>query len=265
MNFPQPLLLVTSLVLGLRHGIDWDHIAAITDIVTAVVNNNDPEAGKNHNLQLKALLLTACYAVGHSTIVITLGLLAICFRAILPIWIDSIMERIVGITLLILGIWVFYSLNLYFQNRKSFRLKSRWTLLWSLLQHFIQRVQNHFGKPWAEKPFKLETYGLLGSFIVGIIHGIGAETGTQVLIIASVSSTNQSTGLAMLVSFATGLLLSNLALATVETRGFILSYAVTPVLITASIATGIFGITIGSLYVAGLAKALPDLQKLMGV
>jgi high-affinity nickel permease len=27
-------LLTTALVLGIRHGIDWDHIAAITDITS---------------------------------------------------------------------------------------------------------------------------------------------------------------------------------------------------------------------------------------
>ena len=27
-------VLVTGLALGLRHGIDWDHIAAITDITS---------------------------------------------------------------------------------------------------------------------------------------------------------------------------------------------------------------------------------------
>jgi hypothetical protein len=27
-------LLLTALVLGLRHGVDWDHIAAITDITS---------------------------------------------------------------------------------------------------------------------------------------------------------------------------------------------------------------------------------------
>lgn len=34
----QTILLsaLTAFVLGLRHGIDWDHIAAITDIVGAV-------------------------------------------------------------------------------------------------------------------------------------------------------------------------------------------------------------------------------------
>src|SRR3989337_921828 len=35
-------LLITALVLGLRHGIDWDHIAAITDITSTTAASGEP-------------------------------------------------------------------------------------------------------------------------------------------------------------------------------------------------------------------------------
>src|SRR3954453_23074661 len=34
----------TALALGIRHGIDWDHIAAITDITSAGTTTNDDES-----------------------------------------------------------------------------------------------------------------------------------------------------------------------------------------------------------------------------
>src|SRR3954470_14064327 len=37
-------ILLTGLVLGIRHGIDWDHIAAITDITSTTASANMAEA-----------------------------------------------------------------------------------------------------------------------------------------------------------------------------------------------------------------------------
>ncbi len=265
MDIASPLLLTSALVLGLRHGIDWDHIAAITDIVTATSNNNQRALVDNTKLQLKSLFLSTCYAVGHTAIVIVLGLMVISFRVVFPGWLDGVMERIVGLTLLILGIWVFYSLQLYLQGKQDFRLKSRWMLLWSFLRHIYKKLQSGLCRQTGEAGFHIEKYGALGAFSIGVIHGIGAETATQVLIIGAVGTTSQSVGIAILLSFATGLLLSNLVVASLGISGFRLACAARPLLITASILTGAFGITVGSIYISGMAGALTDLQKLLGV
>ena len=37
-------VLVTGFVLGIRHGIDWDHIAAITDITSTTASAGMAEA-----------------------------------------------------------------------------------------------------------------------------------------------------------------------------------------------------------------------------
>ncbi|MBA2757262.1 MAG: hypothetical protein H0U37_07445, partial [Chloroflexi bacterium] len=37
-------VLLTGLVLGIRHGIDWDHIAAITDITSTTAAASAAEA-----------------------------------------------------------------------------------------------------------------------------------------------------------------------------------------------------------------------------
>ena len=104
-------LLATALTLGLRHGIDWDHIAALLDISGA----NSGERSCRH-----PLALCFCYALGHGLIVFLLGWLAISFAAILPSWLDSIMERVVGLTLLALGI---YLLTAVYQMATTGQLK----------------------------------------------------------------------------------------------------------------------------------------------
>src|SRR3990170_7817128 len=42
-------VLVTGLLLGIRHGIDWDHIAAITDITSTTAAASAAEAAHAHD------------------------------------------------------------------------------------------------------------------------------------------------------------------------------------------------------------------------
>src|SRR6266487_663285 len=83
-------VLLTALGLGFRHGIDWDHIAAITDITSS------QEEARN------SLLFGTLYALGHALVVFSLGVLAIVAGKNLPSGIDRVMPRVVGVTLLLL-------------------------------------------------------------------------------------------------------------------------------------------------------------------
>jgi hypothetical protein len=49
------------------------------------------------------------------------GLDALIFGAKLPDWVDPIMGRVVGLTLVILGVWVFVSLYNYVRHGGEFR------------------------------------------------------------------------------------------------------------------------------------------------
>jgi len=92
------VLFVSALFLGLQHGIDWDHIAAISDVTGSV---NDPRRG---------FFLGTIYALGHALVVTVLGILAILVGVALPDWVDGMMGPIVGATLVFLGLWILYSL-----------------------------------------------------------------------------------------------------------------------------------------------------------
>src|SRR5688572_14734793 len=151
-------LLTTALFLGIRHGIDWDHIAAITDITSTTAaaeagesaheaehhaGTHDHEHGGSSEIvthlgsgaaavaipartvaiaaprstfmteQRRAIALGTLYALGHAAVVAVLGLAALLFGSLLPDWVDPIMTRVVGITLIVLGVWVFYSVYAY--------------------------------------------------------------------------------------------------------------------------------------------------------
>src|SRR6266508_949983 len=88
-------LLVAAFWFGFRHGIDWDHIAAITDITSSQEDRR------------QAILFGTLYALGHALVVLTLGILAIVVGENLPAGVDNVMTRIVGVTLLLLGVYVF--------------------------------------------------------------------------------------------------------------------------------------------------------------
>lgn len=114
---PSPMtlgLLLTAFGFGLRHGVDWDHIAAIADLSSTAESRR------------RGFVLSFIYAVGHGLVVIALGVAAIAFGAALPEGADVWMGRVVGITLIALGAWVLIELV---RKGRNFRLRSRWILV----------------------------------------------------------------------------------------------------------------------------------------
>ena len=62
------LIFLSALVFGLRHGIDWDHIAAITDITGS------------QELPRQSLWLGTVYALGHGTVAVEMDPLSLLCR-----------------------------------------------------------------------------------------------------------------------------------------------------------------------------------------
>src|SRR5262249_16078023 len=92
------LALFSAAVLGFRHGFDYDHIAAISDITSV---QGSPK---------RAMQLGFLYGLGDAATVALLGSVVILFQMSLPRSIDRIAERLVGLTLIFLGIYVLGSL-----------------------------------------------------------------------------------------------------------------------------------------------------------
>src|SRR6266699_3204534 len=90
-------LVVTAFGFGFRHGIDWDHIAALTDITGSQENGR------------RSMVLATMYALGHALVVFALGVAAIVLAERLPPSFDDAMQRVVGATLLMLGVYVIIS------------------------------------------------------------------------------------------------------------------------------------------------------------
>src|SRR5262245_44401738 len=98
----------------MRHGVDVDHIAAITDIA-----GSQPDGRSS-------MRSATLYALGHGAVVFALGSAAVVFGGVLPDGVDAVMGRVVGATLLLLAAWIIVALV---RDGRDFRLRSRWTLV----------------------------------------------------------------------------------------------------------------------------------------
>ena len=275
-------LLVAAFWFGFRHGIDWDHIAAITDITSSQEDRR------------QAMVFGTLYALGHALVVLSLGGLAIVAGENLPSGVDNVMTRIVGVTLLLLGGYVFYSL---IRHGRDFRLRSRWMLIFTGVRsaarwarrraaerpngtqpqpaggvtvaeaadapswhhgHHGRPGHHHHSQPEPDDTFM--NYGRGTAFAVGMIHGVGAETPTQVLIFLSAAGAGgASAGIIVLVAFIVGLLSSNSLITFGSAMGYLSASKNFPLYATVAVLTGVFSLVIGTIFVLGKTTLLPAL------
>ena len=297
-------VLLTGLVLGIRHGIDWDHIAAITDITSTTAAAGVAQAahaeqhamvsGPHHGhggpievrahdagpgaasvapamrgatvvgARWEAIRLGTLYALGHGAVVIALGIAALSFGALLPTWLDPIMGRVVGLTLVGLGLWVLYSVYRYAVGGEAFHLRSRWMLVFDGVRYGWRRFQARLHGHEHVEPLEMSSYGNRTAFGVGMIHGVGAETGTQVLLIAAVGgAATAGLGIPMLFAFVAGLLISNLAIVIVSTAGFVASQTRERIYVAVGLVAGVFSLALGLVYLFGADAIIPDMESLL--
>ena len=106
----------------------------------------------------------------------------------------------------------------------------------------------------------LQQYGVKTAFGVGLIHGIGAETGTQVLVIATaVGAGSRAMGVAALGAFVVGLLISNSIVTIISTAGFVSSQRRQGIYVVAGLFAAIFSLFVGFFFLLHSSDVLPDL------
>ena len=286
-------LVLTAFGFGFRHGIDWDHVAALTDITSSQDNSR------------RSMFLATLYALGHGLVVFTLGSAAIVFARELPRGVDTVMERFVGATLVLMAVYVAFALA---RHGRNFRMRSRWMLLFSGVGRSVRAVRRfsssrhtveivhdhphplieahndahehehilvavgsiagassikgthrhahrHFVKV-PEDPFA--NYRRNTAFGIGMIHGIGAETPTQLLLfLTAAGADGRGAGMLLLGCFVIGLLTSNTVLALAGTLGFLGASGNSALYIGVSVVTAAFSFVIGSIFLFGSANTLP--------
>jgi high-affinity nickel-transport protein len=108
------------------------------------------------------------------------------------------------------------------------------------------------------------SYGPKTAFGVGMIHGIGAETGTQVLIIAAIGGASTlGLGIPMMLAFIVGLLISNSAIVLITATGFVASQLRQRIYLVVGVIAGLFSLVIGFLFLFEAEGVLPDISHLL--
>ena len=204
------VLIGTGIGLGIRHGVDWDHIAAISDVTST------------HKSKRRALAMGTLYALGHAAVVIVLGFTAIWFGALLPEAADTYLESVVGITLIALGGWILLTM---WRTRGDLVLKSRWMLVFDGVRYAYGRITRGSEQRQpndAHARGATRGYGPATSTGIGMIHGIGAETGSQALLLAAAAgATSVAAGSFLLIAFVVGLVVSNTLIALASIFGLV--------------------------------------------
>jgi high-affinity nickel-transport protein len=192
MSAPINVVVFSCAILGFRHGFDYDHIAAITDIAGVQRRASD------------AMRLGLMYALGHAATVALLGGLVIGLQLSLPPSMDRWSERLVGLTLIVLAIYVLSTLFL----RKG-APKSRAALLIGAGQWLHRRAHRWITKTDLPLRAPADVNGPT-CFGIGVIHGFGAETPSQLaLFLLAANLGGVEKGLLGLGVFLIGLLAMN--------------------------------------------------------
>lgn len=146
--------LAAGAVLGVRHALEADHLAAVATLV-----DGDDRSG----------YVGASWGVGHSIPIVSLGLLFVVFGVRLPESVTKFFEVVVGLVLLFLGA----------------------QMLRSAVEHAELRSHDHGDGHHSHLHVRSFSVGLTHShrgeqsFLVGVVHGFA---GSGVLVVALVST-----------------------------------------------------------------------------
>ena len=159
MSAQEFLLLLTGLVLGMRHAFDRDHVTAVTHFISL---EPDP---------VRSAWFGFRWALGHALAVLLLGSLILLLHIKLDPSFERVAELVVGATLIILGLW-------------------RLLLLWHERRHAHRHA--HRGKAHthmhSHEPGREHVHRFAPT-LVGIVHGAAGTAELFVLIPITLIST----------------------------------------------------------------------------
>ena len=188
------VILLVSLLLGLRHASDPDHLAAVTTLIAS---------GEDRHRVRKACSMGFLWGLGHGTTLVLIGLPLVLMNQFLPEIVGKIAEVAIGCIIVLLAI----------------RLLVRWRQgLYHVHVHSHddgeahRHVHSHVRDESHGHAHRVPTRTPLSSYGVGLVHGIGGSGGLTLLLISTISDKGQATGALFL--FAAGTAVSMALLST---------------------------------------------------
>ena len=188
------VILLLSLLLGLRHASDPDHLAAVTTLIAS---------GEERHRVRKAGTIGFLWGLGHGTTLVLIGLPLVLLNQYLPEIVGKIAEVAIGciIVLLAVRLLVRWRRGLYHVHVHTHDGSEAHRHVHS---HVLDGSHGHAHRVPRRTP--LSSYG------VGLVHGIGGSAGLTLLLISTISDKTQATGALLL--FAAGTAVSMALLST---------------------------------------------------
>lgn len=249
LSWPTLAVAGTAFVLGCRHGFDWDHISAITDLTAA--GRTEPVERAQLAKPGRRLGLAFWYCIGHGSVIALLGLAVGVLGLHLPGEIDRVFESVVGATLVLLGIFVLWQLG---RDRGDYRYSGRIRLAVGVVRRAWSRARRRGSGPAGP----LDDLSSRSAFAVGVLHGSGAETPTQVVLFASAATSGSRPAAALLLlSFVAGMILADIGIAASWLAGLLGARSAPRAQMALGALTGVSSLAVGSLFLVGRSAVLP--------
>ncbi len=187
------VVLLISLLLGLRHASDPDHLAAVTTLI----------ASEERERIRRATCMGLLRGLGHGTTLIVVGLPLVLLGQYLPERVGQAAEVAIGAIIVVLAVrllvrWhrgVFHAHAHSHEGGETHR---------HLHSHADGSVHDHAHNVTLRTP--LSAYG------VGLVHGVGGSGGITLLLLSTISNTSEA--VAALLVFVAGTAVSMALLST---------------------------------------------------
>ncbi len=188
------VVLMISLLLGLRHASDPDHLAAVTTLIASE---------KGHQETRKAGLMGLLWGIGHATTLILVGLPLVFAGIVMPEPIQQVAETLIGVIIVFLAarLLLRWRRGLYHAHIHS---HEGGALHRHVHSHVYSESHEHTHAVPRRTPFS--AYG------VGLVHGIGGSGGLTLLLLSTIS--DRAEAAVALLLFAAGTALSMALLST---------------------------------------------------
>jgi sulfite exporter TauE/SafE len=169
-DFPIWSTLALGFVLGLRHALDADHLAAVSTF-----------ASEEKSL-LRSSMIGISWGMGHTAALLAFGLAIAAFRLALTPRLSQVLEFIVGLMLIALGV------NVLFKLGKGSALHAH-AHAHDGVEH--KHLHVHVAEPRHEHQHQHQHRTLrLGGrpFMVGIVHGLAGTAALMMLVVGTLPS-----------------------------------------------------------------------------
>jgi high-affinity nickel-transport protein len=176
-NFPIGTTLVLGFVLGLKHALDADHLAAVSTFASEEKN------------PWRSSLIGAYWGLGHTAALLVFGMAIAIFRLVVPARVSQTLEFLVGVMLVVLGLNVIRKL-VKGQTIHAHTHTHAGTTHSHLHHHWGGAPHpSADGQGGAEHGHDHHILRLGGRpFIVGVMHGLAGTAALMLLVIGAIPS-----------------------------------------------------------------------------